>query len=128
MPHIKVWDLVTVDQENCPWNKNWYRIDMTKQGAQEYLNSVYELYASWGVDFIKNDCVFGNNFDNVTFSNIQAARKAMDKSGREMIYSLSPGNGAVSLLFLFVVSLDFIFLRSIKNSVKFSHEGVPQDK
>ena len=55
---------------------------MSKAGAQEYLNSVYDLYASWGVDFIKNDCVFGDNFGPVTLSNIQAARVAMDQSGR----------------------------------------------
>ena len=32
-----------------------YGIDMSKPGAQEYYDSVFRLYASWGVDFIKAD-------------------------------------------------------------------------
>ena len=91
LPDVPVWSLVTADTANCVWNPNWYRIDMTRKGAQQYLNSVYQQYADWGVDFIKNDCVFGNNFNATTLSNIQAARAAMDASGRRMVYSLSPG-------------------------------------
>jgi alpha-galactosidase len=91
LPDVPVWSLVTADEANCPWNSNWYRIDMARRGAQQYLDSVYQQYADWGVDFIKNDCVFGNNFDATTLSNIQAARAAMDATGRSMVYSLSPG-------------------------------------
>jgi alpha-galactosidase len=32
-----------------------YGVDHTKPGAQEYYNSLFELYAEWGVDFIKAD-------------------------------------------------------------------------
>eukprot|EP01050_Picozoa_sp_SAG11_P027632 SAG11_NODE_7075_length_1198_cov_1.496815_2_plen_74_part_01 len=65
---------------------------MKKPGAQEYFDSIYAQYAQWGVDFIKNDCVFGQNFDVAsTFTNIAAARKAMDKTGHTFVYSLSPG-------------------------------------
>ena len=76
----------------CDWNPGWGRVDMSKPGAQEYFDSIYAQYADWGVDFIKNDCVFGKNFAlNSTFTNIQAARKAMDKTGHTFVYSLSPG-------------------------------------
>lgn len=34
-----------------------YKIDFTKPGAQEYINSNVNLYASWGIDFIKMDGV-----------------------------------------------------------------------
>jgi alpha-galactosidase len=34
-----------------------YKIDFTKPGAQEYINSIIDLYASWGIDFIKMDSV-----------------------------------------------------------------------
>jgi hypothetical protein len=34
-----------------------YKIDFTKPGAQEYVNSMVELFASWGFDFIKLDGV-----------------------------------------------------------------------
>jgi cell division protein ZapA (FtsZ GTPase activity inhibitor) len=30
-------------------------IDMSKPGAQEYYNSVFELFADWGLDFVKAD-------------------------------------------------------------------------
>lgn len=46
--------------ELCPWNKNWYKVDMTRPGAQDYYNSIYAQYAAWEIDFIKNDwCVAG---------------------------------------------------------------------
>merc|ERR1711963_497245 len=40
-------------------------------------------------DFIKNDCVFGNQFQP---DQIAAQSKAIRKTGREMVYSLSPGS------------------------------------
>ena len=39
----------------CAWNTDMYGVDATKPGAQEYYDSIIELYASWGVDFIKVD-------------------------------------------------------------------------
>ncbi|HEY4721894.1 MAG TPA: Melibiase subfamily, partial [Anaerolineae bacterium] len=36
------------DKKNvCAWNPDMYGVDMTKPGAQEYYNSVFELIASW---------------------------------------------------------------------------------
>ena len=37
------------------WTNNTYEIDITKPGAQEYYDSIFKLYAEWGVDFIKAD-------------------------------------------------------------------------
>jgi alpha-galactosidase len=34
-----------------------YKIDFTKPGSQDYINSIVDLFASWGVDFIKLDAV-----------------------------------------------------------------------
>ena len=39
--------------DTCNWSSLNYGVDMDKPGAQEYYNSVVELVASWGVDFIK---------------------------------------------------------------------------
>ncbi len=39
----------------CPWNPDMYGVDMTKPGGQAYYDSVFALYASWGVDFVKMD-------------------------------------------------------------------------
>jgi alpha-galactosidase len=81
----------------CPWNDGWGRVNMSAPGAQEYFDSIYAQYAEWGIDYIKNDCVFGEDFYlESTFTNIRAAREAMDKSGRAFVYSLSPGFDANS--------------------------------
>jgi alpha-galactosidase len=39
----------------CSWLNAMWGLDMSKPGAQEYLNSILRLYASWEVDFIKLD-------------------------------------------------------------------------
>jgi alpha-galactosidase len=73
----------------CPWNTDMYGIDMTKPGAQSYYDSVLALYASWGVDFVKADDMSRPYFRNAP--EIHALRGAIDRSGRPMILSLSPG-------------------------------------
>jgi alpha-galactosidase len=39
----------------CPWNTDMYGVDMSKPGAQDYYDSILQLYAQWGVDYIKAD-------------------------------------------------------------------------
>lgn len=69
----------------CAWNHQNYGVDMSKPGAQEYYNSVYQKLADWGVDFVKVD-------DLVHYpKEIIAISKAIQNSGRSMVYSLSPG-------------------------------------
>ena len=36
----------------CSWNTDMYGMKNC-EGAQDYYNSIFELYAKWGVDFIK---------------------------------------------------------------------------
>lgn len=73
----------------CPWNTDMYGVDMTKLGAQEYYDSVFRLYASWGVDFVKADDMSRPYVRNA--AEIHAVRRAIDACGRPMILSLSPG-------------------------------------
>ncbi|NCB91549.1 MAG: glycoside hydrolase family 27 protein [Clostridia bacterium] len=86
----------------CSWNSDMYGVDVTKPGAQEYYDSLIELYASWGVDFIKVDdiCVKyaqpGNeNTLEYGAGEIELLRNAIDKSGRAIVLSLSPGPAMV---------------------------------
>ncbi len=62
------------------------KIDFTKPGAQEYINSVVDLFASWGIDFIKLDGVTpGSYVDNLSIDNradVQAWSQAIAQSGR----------------------------------------------
>lgn len=52
--NITADQIYTTDLQ-CRWLKDNYTVVATKSGAQEYYNSIMELYASWGVDFIKVD-------------------------------------------------------------------------
>jgi hypothetical protein len=57
---IKGTNGITADQVyttalQCEWLKDNYTILADKPGAQEYYNSIFDLYAQWGVDFIKID-------------------------------------------------------------------------
>jgi len=73
----------------CPWNTDMYGIDMSKPGAQDYYDSVFRLYASWGVDFVKADDMSRPYFRNAP--EIHAVRASIDRCGRPMVLSLSPG-------------------------------------
>ncbi len=84
----------------CPWNTDMYGIDHCRKGAQEYYNSIFQLYASWGVDFVKCDDIANTEFKPQdpysARAEIEMIRKAMENCGRKMILSLSPGPAPVS--------------------------------
>lgn len=73
----------------CPWNPDMYGVDMDKSGAQEYYDSVFALIARWGVDFVKVDDLSRPYFQNQ--KEVEAIRRAIDKTGRPIVLSLSPG-------------------------------------
>lgn len=79
----------------CSWNTDMYGMKNC-QGAQDYYNSIFEMYAQWGVDFIKCDDICVTEFrqwDNPysAYYEIEMIRKAIDNCGRDMVLSLSPG-------------------------------------
>ncbi|KAI9117048.1 hypothetical protein K1719_012047 [Acacia pycnantha] len=58
------------------------------RGWKSLLRSLYEQYASWGVDYVKHDCVFGDDLDLNEISYVSKILRALD---RPIVYSLSPG-------------------------------------
>ena len=71
----------------CKWLNHMYGVDMSKPGAQAYYNSLFQLYADWGVDYIKvDDIAYPYSQDE-----IEGVRRAIDNCGRPMVLSLSPG-------------------------------------
>jgi hypothetical protein len=69
----------------CVWCSLNYGVDMTKPGSQEYYDGFIQQLADYGVDFIKAD-------DIVEFpAEIEAVVKAIEKTGRPITLSLSPG-------------------------------------
>lgn len=71
----------------CPWMNHMYGLNMAKEGAQQYLNSLLDLYASWGVDFIKVDDISRP----YSAAEIEGYKKAIAHCGRPVVLSLSPG-------------------------------------
>lgn len=79
----------------CPWNTDMYGVDASKEGAQAYYDSLFELYAEWGVDFVKVDDIAASRLYDAHLPEIELIRKAIDRCGRPMALSLSPGPAPV---------------------------------
>jgi alpha-galactosidase len=74
--------------ETCPWNPDNYGIDAAKAGAQAYYDSIATMYASWGVDLIKVDCISSRPYRG---DEIRMLSAGLAKTGRPIVLSLSPG-------------------------------------
>lgn len=87
-------DGVTADQiisgEDCDWLNHNKGIDMSKKGAQEYLDSIFSQYAEWEVDYIKLDDA-SRPYTKGRMAEVEGYHKAIMKTGRPMVLSLSPG-------------------------------------
>ena len=72
----------------CCWNPDMYGVTPDENG-KAYYDSIFKLYAEWGVDFIKCDDICRElpheEKEMVILS------KALNDCGREMVLSLSPG-------------------------------------
>ena len=73
----------------CAWNTDMYGVDPSKEGAKEYYDSIFELYASWGVDFIKCDDIARELPHEET--ELILLSDSLKNCGRDMVLSLSPG-------------------------------------
>ena len=76
-----------------PPNPYHDKIDFTKPGAQEYIDSIVALFSSWGFDFIKLDAVTpGSYVDDLSIDNradVQAWSTAIAKTGRPIWLAVS---------------------------------------
>lgn len=79
----------------CTWKNqtDMFGIDHSKPGAQEYYDSIAALYAGWGVDFVKADDMSQSHDPSYPYhaDEIAALSRALRKTGRPIILSLSPG-------------------------------------
>ena len=80
-------DMIASNDSACTWLRDNYKVDYHKPGAQEYYNSCFELYAEWGVDFVKIDDLSRPYHT----AEIEMIRKAIDHCGRPIVLSISPG-------------------------------------
>ena len=81
------------------WSKAMHGVDVAKPAGQAYYDSIAQLYAEWGVDYIKADDMsqaedpYGELYHA---PEIAALRRAMTRTGRPMVLSLSPGPTSLS--------------------------------
>ncbi len=71
----------------CGWDDSNYGIRDNDAG-RAYYDSLFRLYAKWGVDFVKVDCIADHPY---RAAEIRQIANAIAKSGRPIVLSLSPG-------------------------------------
>ena len=75
--------------DTCPWDSHNYGVRGNTAAGQAWYDSIFAQYASWGLDFVKvDDMISGTNYHQ---TEVDAIRAAIDKSGRSIVLSLSPG-------------------------------------
>ena len=73
--------------ETCPWDEGNYGVKDNAAG-QAYYDSMLRLYAGWGLDYIKVDCISDHPYRP---TEIRQVAEAIKKTGRPIVLSLSPG-------------------------------------
>lgn len=85
-------DMIADTSSVCDWNGDMYGVDAGKEGAADYYNSLFELYASWGIDYVKVDDIARPYH----LKEVELIRGAIDRCGRDIVLSLSPGNASLA--------------------------------
>lgn len=75
----------------CPWDPTSWGIKDNAAG-QAWYDSLLHQYATWGVDFLKVDCIADHPYKA---NEIRQIKLAIQRSGRDIVLSLSPGPTAV---------------------------------
>ncbi|CAA7404852.1 unnamed protein product [Spirodela intermedia] len=84
---------VGMRERACAWMTHGFMsVDTQTRAGRAFLRSLYRQYADWGVDFVKLDCVFGEDFDE---AEIKTVSEILAELERPMVFSLSPGKYAM---------------------------------
>jgi hypothetical protein len=75
----------------CPWNPDNFGLKNNAAG-QAWYDALMKQYAEWGVDYLKVDCIASHPFKG---AEIQMIHRAIAKTGRDIVLSLSPGPTAL---------------------------------
>ncbi len=93
-------DTIAMPDNTCFWNPDMYGVNPAKPASQAYYDSIMRLYAEWGVDFIKCDDIC--RMDRQTAEEeIKMLARAIDKCGRPIVLSLSPGAALIEKAWLY---------------------------
>ena len=86
-------DMIASERNLCAWSDGNLTVEASRPGAQEYYNSIFELYAEWGVDFVKYDDLSAPYYHD---DEVELIRNAIEACGRPMVLSTSPGETPVA--------------------------------
>ncbi len=73
----------------CQWNPDMYGLRSSLPAARAYYDSIFRLYAEWGVDYVKCDDI-AREYPHCR-REIEIISEACRGCGREIVLSLSPG-------------------------------------
>jgi alpha-galactosidase len=90
--HFRAKDVADM-ADPCPWDPTTYGVRDNAAG-QAWYDALLAQYAGWGVDFIKVDCISDHPYKP---TEIRMLHKAILKTGRPILLSLSPGPVSPSL-------------------------------
>ncbi|XP_044494166.1 uncharacterized protein LOC123217298 isoform X2 [Mangifera indica] len=94
----KLWRAQDIgfQDRTCKWMPHGFMsINATSDAGKAFLKSLYKDYIDWGVDFIKLDCVFGDDFDK---DEIVYVSELLNEVNRPLVFSLSPGANATTAM------------------------------
>ena len=77
----------------CMWNPDMYGLRCDLPAARAYYESIFSLYAQWGVDFVKCDDI-AREYPHCS-REIELISEACRSCGRDIVLSLSPGPAPV---------------------------------
>ena len=77
----------------CPWDTHMWGVHGDTAAGMAWYDSIFAQYAAWGVDFVKVDDMLNPYSAPPAYHQAEtdAIRAAIDKTGRSIVLSLSPG-------------------------------------
>ncbi|HZL17943.1 MAG TPA: hypothetical protein VFG23_09380, partial [Polyangia bacterium] len=75
----------------CPWDQHMWGVNGSTAAGQAWYDALFEEYAQWGIDFIKIDDMLNNTTKVYHQAEADAIRRSVNKSGRAIVVSFSPG-------------------------------------
>ena len=86
-------DIAEPDDKSSFLKGMWHGVNHAAPGAQAYYDSLFALFAEWGVDLVKADDMMVPPYHA---KEIEMMRRAIDKCGRPIVLSLSYGEAPIA--------------------------------
>jgi MYXO-CTERM domain-containing protein len=75
----------------CPWDQHMWGVNGATAAGQAWYDALFAQYAQWGIDFVKIDDMLNNTTKVYHQAEADAIRKSVNKTGRAIVVSFSPG-------------------------------------